>query len=277
MANPGIFGILNITEDSFSDAGRFLDPEAALTHAQHLVNDGADALDIGAASSNPRSEPVPPDIEIGRLAPIVLLGKERGWKISIDSFASETQLWAIEEGVDYLNDIQGFADASMYAHLAAAKAKLVVMHSVQGTGRAQRIDVDPRDIMGRVADFFDARIDALTQAGVGRERLILDPGMGLFVGTRPEVSLTILRRLPQLKSAFGLPILVSVSRKSFLRKLTGRAVSEIGPGTLAAELYAALHGADFIRTHEPRPLGDALRIWSYIATGDSPALGRGAA
>src|SRR5215472_16818291 len=105
MVNPGIFGILNITEDSFSDGGRFLDPEAALQHAQHLVNDGADALDIGAASSNPRSEPVPPDIEIGRLAPIVLLGKERGWKISVDSFASETQLWAIEEGVNYLNDI----------------------------------------------------------------------------------------------------------------------------------------------------------------------------
>jgi dihydropteroate synthase type 2 len=277
MSSPSIFGILNITEDSFSDGARFLDPEAALAHAQHLIDGGADALDIGAASSNPRSEPVPPDVEIGRLAPVVLLGKERGWKISVDSFASETQLWALEEGVDYLNDIQGFADTSLYAHLAAAKAKLVVMHAVQGTGRAQRIDVDPADIMGRVADFFDARIEALTQAGVGRERLILDPGMGLFVGTRPEVSLTILRRLPQLKSAFGLPLLVSVSRKSFLRKLTGRSVAEIGPGSLAAELYAALHGADFLRTHEPRPLRDALRIWSYIASGDSPASGRGAA
>src|SRR6476469_3140987 len=124
MSNPGIFGILNITEDSFSDGGRFLDPEAALAHAQHLINEGADALDIGAASSNPRSEPVPPDVEIGRLAPIVLLGKELGWKIAVDSVASETQLWALEEGVDYLNDIQGFADTSLYPHLAAAKAKL---------------------------------------------------------------------------------------------------------------------------------------------------------
>ena len=274
MANPGIFGILNITEDSFSDGGRYLDPEAALAHAQALVNEGADVLDVGAASSNPQSEPVPPDIEIGRLAPVVLAAKERGWKISVDSFSSETQLWALEEGVEYLNDIQGFADPSLYAHLAAAKAKLVVMHAVQGPGPAQRIDTDPRDIMGRVADFFDARIEALTQAGVARERLILDPGMGLFVGTRPEVSLTILRRLPQLKSAFGLPILVSVSRKSFLRKLTGRSVGEIGPGTLAAELYAALHGADILRTHEPRPLRDALRIWSYIASGDSPGFAR---
>ena len=101
-----IFGILNITEDSFSDGGRYLDPEAALAHAEELIADGADALDVGGASSNPRSEPVPPHIEIGRLAAVVLVAKERGWKISIDSFASETQLWALDEGVDYLNDIQ---------------------------------------------------------------------------------------------------------------------------------------------------------------------------
>ncbi len=258
------FGILNITEDSFSDGGRYLEPEAALAHAAELIADGADALDVGAASSNPRSEPVSPDIEIGRLAPIVLVAKEKGWKISIDSFASETQLWAIDEGVDYLNDIQGFSDTSLYAHLAGAKAKLIVMHAVQGAGRAQAIDIDPKSIMGRIADFFEARIDALTHAGVARERLILDPGMGLFVGTRPQVSLTVLKRLPQLKSAFGLPIMISVSRKSFLRKLVNRSVDDIGPATLTAELYAALHGADIIRTHEPRSLRDALTIWSQI-------------
>src|ERR1700692_3220294 len=108
MPYPFLFGILNITEDSFSDGGRFLDPEAALAHAQKLVGDGADVLDIGAASSNPSSESVPPEIEIGRLAPVVLAAKEQGWKISVDSFASETQLWALDEGVEYLNDIQGF-------------------------------------------------------------------------------------------------------------------------------------------------------------------------
>ncbi|HXJ02974.1 MAG TPA: dihydropteroate synthase [Micropepsaceae bacterium] len=264
-----IFGILNITADSFSDGGRFLDPKAALAHAEKLMADGADALDVGGASSNPRSEPISPDIEIGRLAPIVLVAKERGWKISVDSFASETQTWALNEGVDYLNDIQGFSDPAMYPALAEAKAKLIVMHSVHGAGPAKSIDTDPKTIMGRIADFFEMRIDALARAGVARERMILDPGMGLFVGTRPEVSLTILRRLTQLKSVFGLPVLVSVSRKSFLRKLVGRTVDEIGPGTLAAELYAALHGADMIRTHEPKPLRDALTIWSDIVTGVS--------
>jgi dihydropteroate synthase type 2 len=267
MPHPFLFGILNITEDSFSDGGRFLEPEAALAHAKKLVAEGADALDVGAASSNPSSDPVPPDVEIGRLAAIVLAAKEEGWRLSVDSFASETQLWALEEGVDYLNDIQGFADTSIYPYLAMAKAKLIVMHAVQGTGRAQKIDTDPATIMGRIADFFDVRIEALTQAGIARDRLILDPGTGLFVGTKPEVSLMVLRRLPQLKSAFGLPLMVSVSRKSFLRRLVGRSVAEIGPGTLAAELYAALHGADMIRTHEPRPLRDALTIWSQIASG----------
>jgi len=267
MAHPLLLGILNITEDSFSDGGRFLEPEAALAHARKLIADGADALDVGAASSNPNADPVPPDVEIGRLATIVLGAKEEGWKLSIDSFASETQLWALDEGVAYVNDIQGFADTSIYPYLAAATAKLIVMHAVQGAGKAQKIDTDPTTIMGRIADFFDMRIEALTQAGISRDRLILDPGMGLFVGTKPEVSLTVLRRLPQLKSAFGLPLLVSVSRKSFLRRLVGRNVAEIGPGSLAAELYASLHGADMIRTHEPKPLRDALTIWSHIASG----------
>jgi dihydropteroate synthase type 2 len=268
-----IFGILNITGDSFSDAGKYLEPEAALAHAAHLIEDGADVIDVGAASSNPRSEPVPPEIEIGRLAPVVLMAKERGWKISIDSFAPETQLWALGEGVAYLNDIQGFSDPSLYPYLASSNAKLIVMHAIQRFGRAQKIAIDPSEIMGRIADFFDVRVDQLTHAGIARHRLIIDPGMGLFVGSRPEVSLMVLRRLSQLKSAFGLPVLISVSRKSFLRKLVNRSVREIGPATLAAEIYAAMHGADMIRTHEPRPLRDGLTIWAQIAAAGAAMSG----
>ena len=259
-----IFGILNITEDSFSDGGKFLDPEAALAHAEKLIADGADALDLGGASSNPRSKGVKPEIEISRLKPVVARAKKKGWKVSIDSFARETQAWAIGDDADYINDIQGFPYPDFYPSLAAARAKLIVMHSVQGFGRAQIIPTDPATIIGRIADFFDARITALTAAGVARSRLILDPGMGLFVGNKPEVSLTILKGLGRLKAAFGLPLLISVSRKSFLRKLTGRDVAEIAPASLAAELYAALHGADMIRTHEPKQLRDALTIWEHI-------------
>lgn len=258
--HPVIFGIVNITEDSFSDGGLFLSPEAALAHARKLADDGADVLDLGAASSNPDAKHVPSDVEIARLAPIVAALKKEGRKISIDSFAPETQNWALAQGMDYLNDIQGFPEEKLYPALAKAKCRLVVMHSVQGRGPATRMEIDPASIMGRIQDFFANRIAVLTKAGIVRERLILDPGMGLFLGTKAEASFTVLRHLPELKAAFGLPILISVSRKSFLRKLTGRDVAHIGPATLAAELIAAAQGADFIRTHEPAPLRDALTV-----------------
>src|SRR6185503_13357391 len=103
-----IFGILNITDDSFSDAGRFLDPKAAREHARSLMADGANALDIGAASSNPRSKHVPAEVEIGRLKPVVALAKKHGWPVSVDTFATQTQLWALKVEADYVNDIQGF-------------------------------------------------------------------------------------------------------------------------------------------------------------------------
>jgi dihydropteroate synthase type 2 len=257
---PVIFGIVNITKDSFSDGGLYLAPDAALAHARALIKAGADVLDLGAASSNPDAKPVSPDVEIARLAPIVSALKKDGRGISIDSFAPETQVWALAQGVDYLNDIQGFPDAKIYPALARARAKLIVMHSVQGRGPATRVETDPASIMGSIHAFFENRIKALTSAGVPRERLILDPGMGFFLGANPEASLTVLKHLPQLKKAFGLPILVSVSRKSFLRKMTGRDADASLPATLAAELFAVRQGADFIRTHEPAPLRDALTV-----------------
>jgi dihydropteroate synthase type 2 len=264
MSLPQLFGILNITEDSFSDGGRFLSPGAALAQAEKLIGDGADVLDLGGASSNPNSEPVPVETEISRLKPIVEEGKRKGWTISIDSFAPDTQRWAMGEGVDYLNDIQGFPYPEMYSELARSGAKLMIMHSVQELGRAQRIETDPETILDRIGAYFDRRVKALTQAGIARERLILDPGMGFFLGAAPEVSLTVLARLSELKRAFGLPLFVSVSRKGFLRKLTGRPVSEIGAASLAAEIYAACHGADIVRTHDPKAIRDALTIWCHI-------------
>jgi dihydropteroate synthase type 2 len=264
MSQPLLFGILNITEDSFSDGGRFLAPDAALDQAERLIGDGADVLDLGGASSNPDSKAVPVDTEIARLRPIVGEGKKRGWAISIDSFAPETQRWALGEGVQYLNDIQGFPYPDLYPALARSDAKLIIMHSVQESGPAKRIETDPKTILDRIAAFFDRRVHALAKAGIARERLILDPGMGFFLGASPEVSLTVLEGLPEIKAAFGLPLLVSVSRKGFLRKLTRRAVAEIGPASLAAELYAARHGADMIRTHDPGAIRDALTIWCHI-------------
>ena len=261
---PLIFGIVNITEDSFSDGGRYLAPDAAIAHARALASDGADVVDLGAASSNPDARPVAPEVEIGRLAPVVDALKREGVAISIDSFAPEVQRWAIAQNVEYLNDVRGFADADIYPALAEASAQLVVMHSVAQRGPAARVRVPAESLMDRVLTFFEDRIASLIAAGVERSRLVLDPGMGLFLGTDSDASFTVLRAIPELKRAFGLPVLISVSRKSFLRRLIGRPPLEAGPASLAAEVFAVLRGADYIRTHEPAPLKDALAVWRAL-------------
>jgi dihydropteroate synthase type 2 len=263
-----LLGIVNITEDSFSDGGKYLDADAALAHARALAKD-ADILDLGAASSNPDAKAVPPEAEIARLAPVVAALKQDGAQISIDTFSTQVQRWALTQQVDYLNDIQGFADEAFYPELAASPARLIVMHSVQGRGQATRIDVPPAGILPRIHRFFEQRFAALTKAGVAQDRLILDPGMGFFLGTDAETSFTVLRAIPELKAAFGVPLLVSVSRKSFLRKITGRAPGDTGSASLAAEIFAALQGADMIRTHEPAAVKDGLAVWRRLA-GNKP-------
>jgi dihydropteroate synthase type 2 len=262
---PKILGILNITDDSFSDAGKYLEPEAAIAHARKLAAGGADVIDIGAASSNPMSQGVAPEVEVARLTPVVPVLKREGIPVSIDTFAPEVQRWALAQGADYLNDVRGFPFPELYAELTSSDAKLIVMHSVQGLGPATRVAVEPAEIFDRVVRFFYERFSALERAGVARERLILDPGMGLFLGTRREASLEILRRLSELRARFGLPVLVSVSRKSFLRTFLDRSPQEAGPASLAAELYAAIvQEADFIRTHDPAALKDALAVWGAL-------------
>ncbi len=262
-----ILGILNITEDSFSDGGQFLAPEAALEQGLRLLKDGADILDIGAASSNPDAKAVAPEIEIARLAPLVPLLKARGAAISVDSFAPDVQRWALAQGADYLNDIHGFAEPALHPELARVTAKLIVMHAIQGQGIATRQTVPAAEIFARTIAFFERRIETLAKAGIDRARLILDPGMGFFVGSDPENSLTLLRRLPELKARFGLPLLVSVSRKSFLRNIAGES-DPIGQpvlaASLAAELFAASRGVDYVRTHAPGALAAALKVRSIL-------------
>ena len=265
MPAPAIFGIVNITEDSFSDGGRFLDTTAALTHARRLVAAGAEIIDLGAAASNIAARPVAPAEEIRRLDPLITALAADGTPVSVDSFAPEVQRFAIARGVAFLNDIQGFPDPSFYHELAAASCRLVVMHAVQGRGRAQQVELTAGDVWERIHVFFADRVRALERGGIARQRLILDPGMGFFLSSRPEASLRVLAGIERLKQAFGLPVLVSASRKSFLRAVTGRAgASELGAATLAAELYAAEQGADYIRTHDPAALVDALKVMTAL-------------
>ncbi len=265
MPAPAIFGIVNVTEDSFSDGGRFLTAAAALAHARALAAAGAAIIDLGAAASNVDAKPVAAAEEIRRLEPLIAALAADATPVSVDSFAPEVQRFAIACEVAFLNDTQGFPDRSFYPELAAASCRLVVMHAVHGRGRAQRVELSADEVWDRICAFFADRVEALERAGIARERLILDPGMGFFLSSRPEASLRVLAGLDRLKQAFGLPVLISVSRKSFLRAITGgAAASELGSATLAAELYAAEKGADYIRTHEPGSLADALKVMAAL-------------
>ncbi|HEV2100979.1 MAG TPA: dihydropteroate synthase [Stellaceae bacterium] len=265
MPTPTIFGIVNVTEDSFSDGGRFLDTTAALAHARTLAATGAHFIDLGAAASNIAARPVTATEEIRRLDPLIAALEADGTPVSVDSFAAEVQRFAIARGVAFLNDIQGFPDPSIYPELAAAGCRLVVMHAVHGRGRAQRVEMSADEVWDRIHTFFADRVRALERGGIARERLVLDPGMGFFLSSRPDASLRVLAGLDRLKQAFGLPVLISVSRKSFLREVTGRAgAAELGAATLVAEIYAAEQGVDFIRTHDPAALADGLNVMAAL-------------
>ena len=259
-SGPEIFGILNITADSFSDGGKFLAPENALAQAQKLVDAGAHVLDIGPASSHPDASDVSPADEMQRLASVWSQLKRVGAALSVDSFRSETQRWAMAHEADWLNDIHGFQDVALHDELADAKCRLVVMHAVQSKGIATRQAPPGGDIWDHILRFFETRLRVLEAAGIARERLVVDPGMGFFLGNDPQTSLQVLGGLARLKDEFDLPVLVCVSRKSFLRAVADCSVEASGPISLAAELLACEQGVDYLRTHDVLPLAQALKL-----------------
>lgn len=262
MTRPRLVGIVNITTDSFSDGGRYLAPDAAIAQGRLLHAAGADIVELGPSSSHPDAAKVSPAEEIERLSAVI--GRLAGIPVAVDSYHPETQRFAAAHGAAYLNDIQGFPDPGRYGELAGLSCRLVVMHSVQRLGPATRTRTDPQAIWTSIEDFFDERLTALHKSGITRDRLILDPGLGYFLGSTAEPSLEVLADLARLKSRYGLPVLVSPSRKSFLRALTGTGLSAIGPATLAAELHAAAQGADYIRTHDIAALSDALAVLTAL-------------
>ena len=275
--NPRIVGVVNITEDSFSDGGRYLGAAAAVAHARHLLAEGADIVELGPAASNPDSAPVTAAEERRRLVPVLEQLAADGVTVSVDSFRPETHRFAISAGVACLNDIHGFGDPGLYPLLAASPCRLVVMHAVQAAGPATRVVTDPAVVRDGIFRFFARRLAALQAAGIGRDRLVIDPGLGHFLGSAPGPSLAALAGIRELKAAFGVPVLVSPSRKSFLRTLTGKDAAQSGPATLTAEIFAAWQGADYIRTHDVAAARDALTVMAAItreAGQAGPTLGQ---
>lgn len=261
---PQIVGIVNITEDSFSDGGTYIEPEAAIDHARTLVEQGASIVDLGPASSHPDAQKVTAEEEIARLEPVLNALEKDGVRISIDSFQPKTQLYCAKRSVALLNDIQGFPHEASRRQLAAYNCSLVVMHSIQQFGIATREQTKAENVIQGMYNFFERRIAELLSAGIEEQRIILDPGMGFFLGSTPEPSVQMLKELAKLKRTFGLPLLVSVSRKSFLKTICGLPTDELDSATLAAELYLAEQGVDYIRTHNVQGLSSALLVQQSV-------------
>ena len=261
------FGIVNITRDSFSDGGCWLAPAAALAHAENLLAAGADVLDLGAESTHPDAEDVPAAEEIRRLEPVVGPLVARGATISIDTCKPEVMRAMSGLGVHWLNDVHGFRSEASLAAAAQAPAavRFVVMYARNAGPRAQRQERECDGLLAELQAFAAERKAAFAAVGIGADRLVLDPGMGFFLGAQPGPSLHVLRHLPALVGG-DLPVLVSVSRKSFLGALTGQPVGGRGAATLAAELWAARAGAAWIRTHDVRALRDGWAVERAIAS-----------
>jgi len=257
-----LLGIVNVTRDSFSDGGRFLAADAAIAHGVELAAAGADVIDVGAESTHPDAEDVPAEEELRRLEPVVRELLKRGLQVSIDTRKPEVMAAMAALGAQWWNDVSGFRSDEAVGVAAGCRARLVVMFARSDSGRAGG-GAAAGDVALAASEFFADRIAALTGAGVARERIVLDPGMGLFLGAAPAASLQMLQALGTLRR-FGLPLLVSVSRKSFLGSLTGRAAGGRGAATLAAELWAAAAGVDWLRTHDVAALRDGLAVWSAL-------------
>lgn len=260
-------GIINVTRDSFSDGGRFLAPEAAVAHAERLAADGADVLELGAESTHPDAEDVLDEEQIRRLRPVVETLVPRGLPISIDTCRPAVMRAMTALGVHWLNDVHGFRTPQAMAAAAAAPPHVhfVVMFSRSQSARADRPLAAAHGVLEELQGFFTERLAAFAAAGIERPRLVFDPGMGFFLGRTAAPSLTVLKHLPSLRT-FGVPLLVSVSRKSFVGEVTGLPVAERGPGSLAAELWAARHGADWVRTHDVAALRAAWAVEQAIAS-----------
>ena len=260
-----VMGIVNVTPDSFSDGGRFLAPRAALAHARRLIAEGADILDIGAESTRPGSDPVTAEEEIRRAIPLIeAIRAESPVPISIDTMKPQVARAAIAAGADIWNDVAALGFAPDGPTVAAELGCDVVLMHMQGEPRTMQADPHYDDVVGEVRDFLIARAEAAMAAGVAREKIWLDPGIGF--GKRPEHNLTLLARLDEI-AQLGFPILLGVSRKRFIAALDpvgGAALDGRLPGSLAAALAGIGKGASVLRVHDVGETVQALSVWNAI-------------
>ena len=253
-----VMGILNITPDSFSDAGQYQHLEFAISRAEQMIVDGVDIIDIGGESSRPGAPPLPLQDELQRVMPVLYALRDCGKPLSIDTYKPEVMREAILAGADMINDINGFRAAGAIDAVRDSDCALCIMH-MQSVPQTMQDQPQYEDVVREVIDFLRERIDTMTAAGIDRERLCVDPGFGF--GKTVEQNYALLRATRQLRSELDLPVLAGLSRKSMIGAVTGRPVEQRLAGSVAGALAAVAQGAEIIRVHDVAETVDALKVW----------------
>lgn len=257
LGRPLVMGILNVTPDSFSDGGRFLDPTVAIAHAAEMASSGADILDIGAESTRPYGGAVPVSAveEQSRLTPILPDVVKLGSPVSIDTIKASIASWALDQGAAIVNDVWGLQrDPDMAPLVAKRGVPVIIMHNRENADESI-------DIIADVIAFFSRSLEIAAHAGIARENIVLDPGIGF--GKTPQQSIACIARLAEFKR-FGLPLLVGASRKRFISTVTPSTPDQRIGGSISAHLLATEKGATIVRVHDVKETVQALRVAAAI-------------
>jgi dihydropteroate synthase len=258
---PKLMGVVNVTPDSFSDGGLYLDPALAIAHGKELVAAGAEVLDVGGESTRPGAEPVGEDEELRRVVPVIQGLRDAGARISVDTSKAAVAAAALDAGAEIVNDVTALrGDPGMAALCAERGATVVLMHML---GEPRTMQEDPRyeDVVADVKAFLAERLQAAVAAGVDEERVWLDPGIGF--GKTGAHNMELLRRLGELRE-LGRPLVVGTSRKSFIGRVDGSPAAERLGGTIASSVLAAAEGADVLRVHDVSEVRQALTVATAI-------------
>jgi dihydropteroate synthase len=265
LRQPRVMGIVNVTPDSFSDGGRFLDPGSAVAHAERLVSEGADILDIGAESTRPGARSPDTGEELARLRPVLRGVLGLGVPVSVDTSNPEVIREALAMGVDIVNDVRSLQRPGALAAVAAHPAAGLCLMHMRGEPGTMQAEAVYDDVVVAVRDFLRGRLEAARAAGIRDERIVLDPGIGF--SKTPSHNLELLRRQPELLE-LGRPLLLGWSRKSTLGLLTGRPAPERLAASLAAALLAVQAGAAIVRVHDVAATVDALKVLAATRKAD---------
>ncbi|MFK7962795.1 MAG: dihydropteroate synthase [Burkholderiaceae bacterium] len=254
-------GVVNLTPDSFSDGGQFVDSQVAIQHAFKLIKDGADIVDLGAESTRPGAEPLHPDEELARLVPVLEAIQDAGVAVSVDTRHAETMRAVLRYSVDLINDVNGFRAPGAVEAVSGSSAGVCVMH-MAGDPLTMQEDPAYRSVVSEVAGFLHDRVDVLRSSGVSANRLIVDPGIGF--GKKLAHNLELLGSIRQISVTTDCPVLIGLSRKSMLGEMTGRPVDERLAASIGGALAAVQNGASILRVHDVAQTRDALTVFTRM-------------